>query len=91
MQDIPTGDFVRRQEGDEFKPMQGGSRFGRLATEWLQWVANENNKSVQHKLLKKQLWNANWKDVSRWMVFMALRVFLAWSDLANNRDLQEHA
>ncbi len=49
MQEMPTGDFVRRKEEDHFQPVRGGSRTGRLALEWLEWESSQRGIPIRHK------------------------------------------
>ena len=53
MEDMPTGPIIRRKAEDNFAPKQTDV-FGRMASEWLEWVANRDNLKITHKYNGKE-------------------------------------
>ncbi|XP_019633364.1 PREDICTED: uncharacterized protein LOC109476787 [Branchiostoma belcheri] len=49
MQDMPTGYYIRRQADKEFREAYSAPRRGRLATEWLDWVAHSRDIVIRNK------------------------------------------
>ncbi len=53
MEDMPTGPIIRRKAEDNFAPKQTDV-FGRMASEWLEWVAHRDNIKITHKYNGKE-------------------------------------
>ncbi|KAI8516762.1 hypothetical protein Bbelb_053430 [Branchiostoma belcheri] len=49
MQDMPSGHYIRRQAETGFKPEDSAPARGRMATEWLDWVAQERDLAIRHQ------------------------------------------
>ncbi|XP_078701249.1 uncharacterized protein LOC144927591 [Branchiostoma floridae x Branchiostoma belcheri] len=49
MQDMPSGHYIRRQAETGFKPEHSAPARGRMATEWLDWVAQERDLAIRHQ------------------------------------------
>ncbi|XP_078681083.1 uncharacterized protein LOC144916013 [Branchiostoma floridae x Branchiostoma belcheri] len=49
MQAMPSGHYIRRQAETGFKPEDSAPARGRMATEWLDWVAQERDLAIRHK------------------------------------------
>ncbi len=45
MQDMPTGQYTRRLESDNFKKQWSG----KMAVEWLEWQAKQRGFSIRHQ------------------------------------------
>ena len=50
---MPTGFYVRRNAEDHFKVHQPDA-WGKMAAEWLDWEAHENNIKIVHKYNGKE-------------------------------------
>ena len=48
MQDMPTGWYTRRREGNKFRPQQA-QPYGQMAVQWLTWEANKNGCLIHHQ------------------------------------------
>ena len=53
MQAMPVGTYVRRRAEDQFKPHQA-EVWGKMATEWMEWEANQIGNPIRHKYNSKE-------------------------------------
>ncbi|XP_066265252.1 uncharacterized protein [Branchiostoma lanceolatum] len=49
MQDMPTGYYIPRQADNDFKKEYSGHYWGRMATEWLDWVGHSRDIVIRNK------------------------------------------
>ncbi len=65
MQDMPTGQYTRRLESDNFKKQWSG----KMAVEWLEWQAKQRGVSIRHQ------YN------NTWYVVLVKLGRIAWDDV----------
>ncbi|XP_078601001.1 uncharacterized protein LOC144876010 [Branchiostoma floridae x Branchiostoma japonicum] len=49
MQDMPSGHYIRRREDTGFEREYSTPQWGRMAVDWLDWLAQERNLAIRHK------------------------------------------